>query len=121
CRCVIGFVAAMSIACGKSSSSSTSPSPTPGGSSATFAFRASPIAPSAIEFIAPLGNLNPPDHTLPTDHIYLYHRLTNPSSPARPVVAPADGTIQTIITHNSDVKLLIRGASTFTYYLDHVV
>jgi hypothetical protein len=120
-RCVIGFVAAISIACGKSSSSSTSPSPTPGGSSATFAFRASPIAPAAIEFIAPLGNLNPPDHTLPTDHIYLYHRLNNPSSSPRTVVAPADGTIQSIITHNNDVKLLIRGASTFTYYLDHVV
>jgi len=118
---VIGVVAAISAACGKSASSSTSPSGVTGGSPATFAFRASPIAVSAIEFIAPLGNLNPPDHTLPTDHIYLYHRLNNQAAPPRTVVAPADGTVQTIINHNSDVKLLIKGASSFTYYLDHVV
>jgi len=120
-RGVLIVAIAIAIGCHDSSPPSTSPSPAPGGSSATFAFRASPIVPSAIEFIAPLGNLNPPDHTLPTDHIYLYHRLNNPSSPPRTVVAPGDGTIQSIISHNSDVKLLIRGASTFTYYLDHVV
>jgi hypothetical protein len=105
--------AVATIACGgdKSSSPSTLPSTVPSSSSATFAFRASPIALSAIEFIAPLGNLNPPDHTLPTDHIYLYHRLNNQAAPPRTVVAPADGTVQTIINHNSDVKLLIKGAS----------
>ncbi|MFI5177952.1 MAG: hypothetical protein ACHQO8_05300, partial [Vicinamibacterales bacterium] len=35
-------------------------------------FRSSPIAPGAIKWIVPLGNLNPPDHTTPTDHIYFY-------------------------------------------------
>jgi hypothetical protein len=90
----------------------------------SFAFRASPIDPAFIEFIAPLGNLNPPGHTLPTDHIYFYHRLNNPSSPQRVVVAPADGTIQTIINNGSSTgerKLLIAAAAPFTYYLDHVV
>jgi hypothetical protein len=89
-----------------------------------FAFRTSPIDPAFIEFIAPLGNLNPPGHTLPTDHIYFYHRLNNPSSPPRVVVAPADGTIQTIINNGSssgERKLFIAAAAPFNYYLDHVV
>jgi hypothetical protein len=121
-RLVISVVATFALACGsKSDTPSASPSNVSAPSPASFAFRAPPIPPSAIEFIAPLGNLNPPDHTLPTDHIYLYHRLNNPSAPARTVAAPADGTIQTIISHNNDVKLLIKSASTFMYYLDHVV
>ncbi|MBL0171701.1 MAG: hypothetical protein IPP90_13440 [Gemmatimonadaceae bacterium] len=30
------------------------------------------VAASSIQVVAPLGNLNPPGHTFPTDHIYLY-------------------------------------------------
>ncbi len=89
----------------------------------SFGFRASPIDPAFIEFIAPLGNLNPPGHTLPTDHIYLYHRLNNPSAPPRVVVAPADGTVQYNIDNGagSDRKLGIVAAFPYSYYLDHVV
>ncbi len=36
------------------------------------AFTVSPVDPGDIESIAPLGNLNPPGHTFPTDHIYFY-------------------------------------------------
>lgn len=35
-------------------------------------FRASPIYQAAIRWITPLGNLNPPEHTRPSDHIYFY-------------------------------------------------
>jgi len=28
--------------------------------------------------VIPLGNLNPPGHTLPTDHIYFYIKATAP-------------------------------------------
>ena len=87
-----------------------------------FAFTVSPIEPAFIEFIAPLGNLNPPGHTLPTDHIYLYTRLQNPASPPRVVFAPADGTIQTVIAgNNGEVKLLVAAALPCSYYLDHIV
>jgi len=41
----------------------------------TLVFTQSPIDVAAIEFVVPLGNLNPPGHTLPTDHVYFYHRL----------------------------------------------
>ncbi|MFQ5511634.1 MAG: hypothetical protein ACE5EO_07270, partial [Candidatus Krumholzibacteriia bacterium] len=35
-------------------------------------FTVSPVDPRAVESIAPLGNLNPPGHTFPTDHVYFY-------------------------------------------------
>ena len=116
-------LALVAAACG---SSTPSPSSSNGTSvarpSGPFAFAASPIDPAFVEFIAPLGNLNPPGHTLPTDHIYFYYRLLNPSAPARVVSAPADGTIQTVINgNNGEAKLLIVAAAPCTYYLDHVV
>jgi hypothetical protein len=50
----------------------------------------SPVASSDIRELAPLGNLNPPGHTFPTDHMYFYG--TFPQS--FPVVAP--GAIRVI-------------------------
>ncbi|NHK32308.1 MAG: hypothetical protein FK730_13215 [Asgard group archaeon] len=35
-----------------------------------------PVDMNRISFIAPLGGLNPPDHTYPTDHIYFYSNTT---------------------------------------------
>ena len=115
---VLSLVVVLS-ACGGSSSSPSTPSPTSGagssnGPSGPFVFRASPIDPGTIEFIAALGNLNPPGHTLPTDHIYFYHRLNNQSAPPRTVVAPADGTVQTIFGGSGiDSKVMFRAASPF--------
>src|SRR5438552_340072 len=74
--------------------------PPTGVSSGTLAFRTSPIAQSAILWITPLGNLNPPSHTLPTDHIYFY--FANPDAGESPIarrtefMAPGDGTVTTI-------------------------
>lgn len=68
-------VAALTTACSGGStvpvsSGASSPSLTvPAG---PLVFRASPTDQPAIRWITPLGNLNPPDHTLPTDHIYFY-------------------------------------------------
>ena len=64
-------------ACGGSASSppttpSTSPPAGPAPSAGPFAFHVSPVAVDQIRFIVPLGSLNPPGHTLPTDHIYFY-------------------------------------------------
>ncbi len=40
-------------------------------SSGPLVFTASPVDPAVLDFILPLVNLNPPDHTLPADHIFL--------------------------------------------------
>jgi len=44
----------------------------------------SPMALSDIREISPLGNLNPPGHTFPTDHMYFYANV----GPAVPVTSP---------------------------------
>ncbi len=68
-------------------------------------FSASPIAPADFISITPLGNLSPPDHTVPTDHIYMVIKENNTIDPAydRPVRAPGDITIQSI-NHNTTKK-----------------
>lgn len=116
-------LAVVAASCGSSASPSNPSNPTttprPSG---RFALTTSPLDPAVVEFIAPLGNLNPPGHTLPTDHVYFYYRLLNPSAPARAVFAPADGTIQSAINgNNGEAKLLVAAASPCTYYLDHIV
>ncbi len=85
------------------------------------------IDPAAIQWITPLGNLNPPDHTLPTDHIYFY--FANPDALESPVAkrttfyAPGDGTVTTVIggAAGQESKLFIRQTSTFSYYVDHLI
>ncbi|MCD6358460.1 MAG: hypothetical protein J7L90_00630, partial [Dehalococcoidia bacterium] len=52
----------------------TTPTPTPYDISTMFT--SSPVDIENIETIVVLGNLNPPSHTFPTDHIYLY--ISNP-------------------------------------------
>lgn len=109
---------------GTTSSTSSGPPPNPG----PLVFKASPIDPASIRWITPLGNLNPPAHPLPTDHIYFY--FANPNTGESPVLrrtafmAPADGTV-TDIFHNDlaspDVKLFIRATDTVTYYIDHLI
>ncbi|HXT69146.1 MAG TPA: hypothetical protein VN700_05305 [Vicinamibacterales bacterium] len=90
------------------------------GTSSTLAFTASPITTSAIEFVTALGQVNPPDHTLPTDHIYFYHRLNHPNAPVYDVVAPAGGTVSAILKGNDD-KIYVSVTSSQTYYLGHVI
>lgn len=108
-------------ACGSSSPPSP-PGPTQVEAPLTFAFRASPVEQSAIDFILPLGNLNPPGHTLPTDHIYFYVGFLRPEIRGVPVFAPGDGTVQNILRSGApDAKLSVRVDSALTYYVDHVV
>ncbi len=57
-----------------------------------------PINSSKILSVTPLGNLNPPDHTTPTDHIYLVVKPNNEIHKefATVVFAPSDITISQI-------------------------
>lgn len=99
---------------------------TPGSGTASgggpLVFTASPVDPAVLDFILPLGNLNPPDHTLPSDHIYFYVGFLRPGVRNVPVVAPGDGTITTILRGSRpDTKIFVRVSASHQYYLDHVV
>jgi hypothetical protein len=118
-------------ACGGSPSApdttSTPTNPGAGFPAATLSLTASPIAQSAIRWITPLGNLNPPDHTLPTDHIYFYFANPNggesPQVQRTPFFAPGDGTATFIIGGGAgqETKVIFRQTATFSYYLDHII
>lgn len=47
-----------------------------------------PMELSKLEQIAPLGNVDPPDHTLPTDHMYMMYPYG--ATDQNPIYAPAD-------------------------------
>lgn len=68
-------------------------------------FATIPIDPDKILSVTPLGNLNPPDHTTPTDHIYLVLKSNNEVHPefATKVFAPSNITISRI-THTTTKK-----------------
>ncbi len=113
-------LAALSAACSHgptSSDSITAPTTT----SETLVFRASPLDEADIRFIVPLGNLNPPGHTFPSDHIYFYNRIPPaPATTPAPVYAPGDGTVQFILASGVESQIGVR-AGRFIYYLDHIV
>lgn len=114
-------IALIVAACGSSGNGSPS-APSQVSTGGPFAFTAALVDPSLVDFILPLGNLNPPGHTLPTDHIYFYVGFLRPGIRGVPVYAPGDGTVQDIIRGASpDVKLFVRVNATFMYYVDHVV
>jgi hypothetical protein len=117
-------------ACGGSSNTSpTTPTTDPlaGYPAGALSLTASPINQSAILWITPLGNLNPPGHTLPTDHIYFY--FANPNVGDSPVgkratfFAPGNGIVTDVLggTGGADTKIFIRQTTTFQYYVDHLI
>ena len=79
-----------------------------------------PVALSRIQSITPLGNLNPPGHTFPTDHIDFFHHVGRESDAQYDVVAPADGTIATI-QHDADDAIYVTASSVHTYYVGHML
>lgn len=125
-------IALASTACG-GSSSSTAPSSTTtattsgaGFPQGTLVLKNSVIDQSAIAWITPLGNLNPPSHTLPTAHIYFY--FTNPDAGGSPTLArvpfyaPGDGTVTWMQGGaGQESKVMVRQTSTYSYYVDHVI
>jgi hypothetical protein len=60
----------------------------------------SPLAFGDIHEIAPLGNLNPPGHVFPTDHIYFYTSgFIGSGTRSVPLVSPSD-VVTTEVTVN---------------------
>ncbi len=77
----------------------------------------SPLAEASIEEIIPLGNLNPPGHTFPSDHIYFAKK---PQGVPLDVFAPSAGTVAWILSRESECKLMVRVNDRLNWYLDHI-
>jgi len=95
------------------------------GVSGPGSFTNSPMKFADIMFATPLGNLNPPGHTLPTDHIYFYYvKINGNTNVMADVFAPGSGTVTWIngpTPPGVDVGIGIKMTNTFLYYLGHVV
>lgn len=117
---------AIASACG-GSHGPTSPAvdPLAGFPSGALSLTVSPVDLSAVRLITPLGNLNPPSHVLPADHIYFY--TTDPTGSVTGARAdfraPGDGTINWMLgtTVGAESKIVVRQTTTFSYYLDHLI
>lgn len=88
----------------------------------------SPLDPSTLVYVTPLGNLAPPGHVLPTDHIYLHFvdpwgNQGNLNCSQRPVYAAGAGTVYFVLQTESqgDTKFMVQMTKTFFYYYDHVL
>ncbi len=80
-------------------------------------YSVSPVAPSDISYIIPLGNLAPSAHTFPTAHLYLHVRRTVPgdnNTPTVEVPVVAPGPIW--ITRISSSENLDQGTQDFSLH-----
>jgi hypothetical protein len=101
---------------GSGGTSSTSSNATGAGvAPGTAVFAQSPIDVAVISTLVPIGNLNPPDHTLPTNHSYFFH----PSAANAEVRSPAGGTIGSI-QRGTDDQIYVTVTPGFDFYLAHI-
>ena len=99
------------------------------GISGPGSFSVSPLRIQDYVYATPLGSLNPPGHTLPTDHVYFYwvdpdHRKPGDMDTMRTVFAPGSGVVNFLIQPSPpsvDSKIMVTMTNTFSYYLDHVI
>ena len=89
------------------------PGNTPPPASLSFTF--APMDVGSVTQIVPLGNMNPPGHTLPTNHIYFMHPAAN-----FVVTAPAGGTIVDV-RHDADDSISVQATPAQMYYLYHLL
>jgi hypothetical protein len=91
-------------------------------------FTVSPMDIESIFRIVLLGNLNPPGHVFPTDHIYFY--ISNPDGDSRPdivtIYSPGDLTVTAIEASEHvtagffDYSIMLRSCEDITIVLGHV-
>ncbi len=91
---------------------------TPTGPRGPVTFEVPPVDYSSIRQATPLGNINPPDHTFPTDHIYFYLN----GSDMVEVRSMASGTITQVYfnTGSNDYRIELKHTETCRSYLDHI-
>jgi hypothetical protein len=86
-------------------------------------FTSSPLKLSDLVATTPLGNLYPPDHTLPTGHVVFYYvdpsnRRPGDKDTMRTVYAPGDGILVNIYSPNpitSEGGIEVKMTETFSY------
>ena len=128
CGLVLCLLSALSASCG---SSATAPSSTSSSSSNVTApvggvaqFSVSPVADPVAGSLTPLGSLNPPGHTVPTDHVYFYQQSLAGypfNDVVRTVYAPAKGTVRFVQSGTgNEVKVTFLATPTFNWYIDHL-
>jgi hypothetical protein len=89
-------------------------------------FTASPLGLGVLRSVIPLGNLNPPGHSFPTNHVYFNWRdqidTTVAASLLPTVYAPASGTIASITrrSNGADGTITLHYNRQFYFYVDHV-
>ncbi len=99
--------------------------PAPPGGVAQFSVI--PVAPVPGLSLTALGNLNPPGHVLPTDHVYFYSwdlssRVTQPMPGARNVYMPTTGAAMFVLQAGAtEWKIMYRVTDNFFFYFDHLV
>jgi hypothetical protein len=81
-------------------------------------FVLSPVDTQFIRSATPLGNICPPGHTFPTDHIYFYCE----GQDLIPVYSIAGGTIKNIRYNegSDDYNIEIEYSRSCSYYFDHI-
>jgi hypothetical protein len=88
-------------------------------------FTYAPLDKSSITSILPLGWVDPPGHTLPTDHVYFGFNRPPAGSTGLPVYAPGNGVVSQVISkplNNVPESLVfVKMNDKVTYYLDHIV
>lgn len=84
-------------------------------------FTASPMKVADLTQIVALGNLNPPGHVFPTDHMYFYYRTSLDDTVVRKVYAPASGRIEDIgSSGGGDQSLRVIVNSRMQYDMGHI-
>jgi len=78
-------------------------------------FSSSPINIENILSIVPLGNLNPPSHTFPTDHIYFYISRQEGGDRTQEVTLYSPGTL--IVTRVNAIEHLQAGITDYSIEL----
>jgi hypothetical protein len=88
------------------------------GPTGSITFEISPLDYETISQATPLGNMNPPGHTFPTNHIGFYIKGTNLVE----VKAMAAGTIRSVYYNSNfkDYRIEFKHTETFYSYFDHV-
>ncbi len=77
----------------------------------------SPLRLSDLDYIIPLGNLNPPGHTFPTDHIYFCQKDRYQRYPVR---APLTAKVVRLHGKRRDCKVTFQLGPKADCYLGHV-
>ncbi|MBS7250835.1 MAG: hypothetical protein KIH08_09665 [Candidatus Freyarchaeota archaeon] len=81
-----------------------------------------PLDDEAYDYIRPLGNLNPPYHTFPTDHIYfgLKNETYNIYAPAKGIITQINNWTAERGGAYQDYSLQIKHSLTFKSYFHHM-